>query len=97
MEINWNTHPYDKISHSLIAVGIFLPFALVGFPIQGALCAISLFYGREQSQAAREYRVIGNVPFKMYLPWNWKKDCRDDFYYPSGIVSTLALLQYFLF
>lgn len=85
-----NHHPWDKVSHSVIALGIFTTGAIFGSPEAGAGAAIGVFYGREQFSWWKYHK---DQLFKSWLPWSWGKDGQLDFYIPAG-VTLFAYLTY---
>ena len=86
-----NQHPWDWISHGVIAFIIWVPFAVLGYPYIGGGIAGGLFYGREQAQREADLGQIHSWNF-----FKWKMDSKIDFVVPAIVVIIASLsLEYF--
>lgn len=104
--INW--FHMNHGTHPLIALGIMLPFVLIGMPILGAGLAIGFYFGRE----VRDCEVFRKMNFSTHkwgqfslwenFKWafqgwafwkNWSKDNHLDFW---PVVVTVIVAYYLI-
>lgn len=85
---DWNKHPWDKISHLLIALLITIVGLLIGFGYEATAAASGLFYGREQAQEERFQQDY----IDPWFFWTWRKDGVFDWIVP--MVGAFAFVHF---
>ena len=87
-----NIKHFDKISHCIGALVIWLFGLITGYPIEAGGVAIAFYYGREQAQAERKTDGSIREVFKTYFFMNWNNDARWDVLAVVLFVSFLNII-----
>jgi hypothetical protein len=86
------------LTHALLAAGVFIPFALVGQPVAGAVAGVAYYLGREGAEAQyadpRPKSEDWMVPF---LPWTWPRQMILDAGVPAAVSAALVAAYFVLF
>lgn len=85
---DWSKHPWNKISHILIAIVIILTGYFIGWAWEAAMLYFGISYGRGQVQDERMSRDY----VTSWMPWTWSRDGMIDWAVPSVVAILVTWL-----